>query len=126
MWVDLAAWDDARRAGIPSGAWGIGDGQMKKMAPKIGAAEVKKRSAAAAAEARERKMGALVAAGITGTNRKTSKTRTPPGIEPATKEGRIRDCSRRRLRCPTRSWCETRCATCASPAPRCGRSWTRP
>ena len=74
MWVDLAAWDDASRAGIPSGAWGVGDGQMKKMAPKIGAAEVKKRSAKTAAEARERKMGALVAAGITGTNRKTSKT----------------------------------------------------
>ena len=74
MWVDLAAWDDARHAGIPSGAWGIGDGQMKKMAPKIGAAEVKKRSAAAAAEARERKMGALVAAGITGTRGKDKDT----------------------------------------------------
>ncbi len=74
MWVDLAAWDDARHAGIPSGAWGVGDGQMKKTAPKIGAAEVKKRSVAAAAEARERKMGALVAAGITGTRGKDKDT----------------------------------------------------
>ena len=74
MWVDLAAWADAKHAGIPSGAWGVGDGQMKKMAPKIGAAEVKKRSVAAAAEARERKMGALVAAGITGTRGKDKDT----------------------------------------------------
>ena len=60
--------------GDPIRRVGVGDGQMKKMAPKIGAAEVKKRSAAAAAEARERKMGALVAAGITGTRGKDKDT----------------------------------------------------
>jgi len=72
MWVDLGAWDDASRVGIPSGAWGVGSEQMKKMAPRVGTSEVKKRSAAAAAEARERKMGALTAA-IGSSNRQGAK-----------------------------------------------------
>jgi hypothetical protein len=71
MWVDLGAWDDASRVGIPSGAWGVGSEQMKKMAPRVGTSEVKKRSAAAAAKARERKMGALTAA--IGSNRQGAK-----------------------------------------------------
>ena len=73
MWVNLAAWDDARSRD-PIRRVGVGDGQMKKMAPedwrRRGEEAVRRRRR----RGEERKMGALVAAGITGTRGKDKDT----------------------------------------------------